>query len=196
MDRTVIRLASQLWHVAYRTSVGYGFKFLSGRGLGGDNLSKNPTLISIVMICLFCSGVGSTVHISRGFAMFLVLGIFSLARRAFLEKRPRISDLALRKKNQNDTRESGRRNPDKLYRDHELEIHLTPSKVRISAKIVNTRELNVGKYGSEDCEDSYIIYLEKFNNTISSAHKSTMSQLHLPLGLDSTIPARGCCMGK
>ena len=37
MDRTVIRLASQLWHVAYRTSVGYGFKFLSGPGLGGDN---------------------------------------------------------------------------------------------------------------------------------------------------------------
>ena len=50
--------------------------------------------------------------------MFLVLGIFSLARRAFLEKRLRISDLALRKKNQNDTRGDEIRTN---FRDHELE---------------------------------------------------------------------------
>ena len=141
MDRTVIRLASQLWHVAYRTSVGYGFKFMSGRGLGGDNLSKNSTLISIVMICLFCSGVGSTVlHISRGFAMFLVLGILLqlvyFGPQSFFRKAT--SHLWSGIAKEKSKWYSGRRNSDKLYRDHELEIHLTPSKVRISAKIGNS----------------------------------------------------------
>ena len=37
-------------------------------------------------------------------------------------------------------------------------------------KKASTKELNFGKYGSEDCEDSYIIYLEQVHGVLHHAN--------------------------